>query len=90
MALPPSRSLTRLSDDALRVRLWRAAETRIGATTQSTRDRAGLACREIIAELRRRRVPVTRSSTGTAFRIRTVHGGVVDSGSSRRVTTTCT
>ncbi len=54
-----------LSDAALRVRLWRAAEVRMHATTPRTRDRAGQVCLEAIAELRRRRAPLTRAPGGS-------------------------
>lgn len=54
MVLP----LTTISDDALRARLWRAAEERMNASTPRTRARAGQVCLESVAELKRRRVPL--------------------------------
>lgn len=57
-----------LSDDALRARLWRAAEACITATTPRTRDLTRRTCVEAIAELRRRRAPLTgRTADGTAW-----------------------
>ncbi len=63
MVLP----LTAISDDALRARLWRAAEERLHASTPRTRARAGQVCLDTVAELKRRRAPLWGSwSTAAA------------------------
>lgn len=53
-----SRTLSALSDDELRTRLWRAVQARMSASTTRVHDHAGLVCLQAIDELIRRRVPL--------------------------------